>query len=70
MLKDMKINHVFDLPIVTDNNFKVIERSTYYAINTTTPGNVDEGYDCAGTFGSAGSFGGTFGSVGSWGCCC
>lgn len=61
------MNHIFDITIES-NDIQSIERSTFYANSSEQEDKSN--FDCAGTFGSAGSFGGTLGSVGTFGCCC
>ena len=60
--------HSFDMSIDNGNEIQLIERSSFNAAPSGPEG--EPGFDCAGTFGSAGSFGGTLGSVGTFGCCC
>jgi len=65
-----ELGHNFDFTIDIERKVQPIERSSFYAVQGPEGPKGEPGYDCAGTFGSAGTFGGTFGSIGSWGCCC
>jgi hypothetical protein len=63
------MNHSFDMTIESNgNDVQTIERSTFYANDTDV--SIVDNFDCAGTVGSAGTFGGTLGTAGTFGCCC
>jgi hypothetical protein len=63
------MNHTFDITIESnDNEVQTIERSTFNAADSAT--SLISDFDCAGTVGSAGTFGGTLGTAGTFGCCC
>jgi hypothetical protein len=60
------ISHEFDLVVGNNDGSETIERPTMFLEEVA----LVSDYDCAGTVGSAGTFGGTFGTIGTWGCCC
>jgi hypothetical protein len=60
------ISHEMDLVVDDNLGAETIIRPTMFAEEFTAVSD----YDCAGTVGSAGTFGGTFGTIGTWGCCC
>lgn len=62
------INHSFDLTVEDSTSIQVMAQAKFFAAESEE--RVEDGFDCAGTFGTAGTMGGTFGSVGTFGCCC
>ncbi len=60
------LKHKYDVSLNINDTAKSVDRSTYFKESQQ----INSDFDCAGTLGSAGSFGGTFGSLGSFGCCC
>lgn len=62
------MNHIFDITIENDKEVQTIERSSFNASDSES--NDSPEFDCAGTVGTAGTFGGTLGTAGTFGCCC
>jgi len=72
-MKNLNVKHKYDVSLEFGDDVQNIVRATYFVCEVGSKSSQkcgDGGFDCAGTVGSAGTFGGTLGTAGTFGCCC